>query len=239
MTSAEECHPGMREKTWEEREDVNMNRPVSGPAGGALDREGHNGAHSSVKRSAYEPPRLMQTSRASPPRARYLQESAFASAISAAGVAHSVARACSQGRLLECGCEPSRHRATAATVAAAAAAAVAATSAASQATIGRQGHQHQQVATRNTWKWGGCSHNLEFGLHFSTNFLDAREKNNGDIHSRIVLHNNEAGRQPVTICCMWLIHVNRTTRDPIDPEYITPEGNRWSQPAEYTSVKFI
>jgi wingless-type MMTV integration site family protein 10 len=87
------------------------------------------------------------------------RESAFAYAISAAGVAHSVARACSQGKLLECGCEP-----------------------------------HRTGGTRRSWKWGGCSHNLQFGLQFSTKFLDAREKNNGDIQSRVVLHNNQAGR---------------------------------------------
>lgn len=51
---------------------------------------------------------------------------------------------------------------------------------------------HQSSSKR--WKWGGCSHNLDFGIEYSKKFLDSREKSQGDIQSRITLHNNEAGR---------------------------------------------
>ncbi|XP_011299177.1 protein Wnt-10b isoform X2 [Fopius arisanus] len=95
---------------------------------------------------------------------RGYRETAFAYAISAAGVAHSIARACSMGRLISCGCDPSSY-------------------------TGRT-----PTKARSThWKWGGCSHNLEYGMEFSRQFLDSREKA-GDIQSTVNLHNNQAGR---------------------------------------------
>lgn len=92
------------------------------------------------------------------------RETAFAFAISAAGVAHSVARACSMGRLLSCGCDPSSYKG-----------------------------KPPAKARGTQWKWGGCSHNLDYGMEFSRQFLDTREKA-GDIQSTVNLHNNQAGR---------------------------------------------
>jgi len=92
------------------------------------------------------------------------RETAFVYAISAAGVAHSVARACSMGRLLSCGCDASNY-------------------------VGKAPANTKGVQ----WKWGGCSHNLDYGIDFSRQFLDAREKA-GDIQSTVNLHNNQAGR---------------------------------------------
>nr|XP_002742304.1 PREDICTED: protein Wnt-10a [Saccoglossus kowalevskii] len=48
------------------------------------------------------------------------------------------------------------------------------------------------------WKWGGCSHNVDFGEEFAQKFLDIREKGRSDVHSRINLHNNAAGRSIVS-----------------------------------------
>lgn len=44
-----------------------------------------------------------------------------------------------------------------------------------------------------TFKWGGCSDNVKYGVKFAKAFLDSRDEA-GDIHSRISLHNNEVGR---------------------------------------------
>ncbi|RLU25648.1 hypothetical protein DMN91_001805 [Ooceraea biroi] len=98
---------------------------------------------------------------------RGYRETAFAYAISAAGVAHSVARSCSMGRLLSCGCDPSNYK-------------------------GKTPAKARGVQ----WKWGGCSHNLDYGMEFSRQFLDTREKA-GDIQSTVNLHNNQAGRLAV------------------------------------------
>jgi len=109
------------------------------------------------------------------------RESAFAYAISSAGVAHSVARACSMGKLMVCGCDPAagRHRAG--------------FQLGGKGSKGRNLPPQQRTRSASRWKWGGCSHNLDFGIHFSKSFLDKREKA-GDIQSRINLHNNQAGR---------------------------------------------
>lgn len=96
------------------------------------------------------------------------RETGFVYAISSAGVAHSVARACSMGRLLSCGCDPSSY-------------------------TGRAARSSGGPGGGTQWKWGGCSHNLEYGMEFSKQFLDAREVA-GDIQSTVNLHNNQAGR---------------------------------------------
>lgn len=108
------------------------------------------------------------------------RESAFSYAIAAAGVTHNVARACSMGRLMACGCEPRSlmflQRNT---------------------YLSRQ--QKLKRLNHNRWKWGGCSHNMDFGLQFSKSFLDADERNSADIQSLIKLHNSEAGRLVSTL----------------------------------------
>ncbi|EDW77897.2 uncharacterized protein Dwil_GK24299, partial [Drosophila willistoni] len=129
------------------------------------------------------------------------RESAFAFAISAAGVAHSVARACSQGRLMSCGCDPTINRKTLnknlrqsldkekklflqylET---------------NQILTPEEEKKYERSKIASRWKWGGCSHNMDFGVEYSKLFLDCREKA-GDIQSKINLHNNHAGRMAVS-----------------------------------------
>jgi wnt family len=45
-----------------------------------------------------------------------------------------------------------------------------------------------------SWKWGGCSVDIDFGIRFARKFLDAREIE-GDARSEMNLHNNQAGRK--------------------------------------------
>ncbi|CAC5383661.1 WNT10 [Mytilus coruscus] len=99
---------------------------------------------------------------ASPFLGRGYRETAFAYAVSAAGVVHQVAVACSLGKLKSCGCDVS-----------------------------------QQGKMKNKWEWGGCSHNINFGEDFSRKFLDSKERKAKDIHAKINIHNNRAGRLAV------------------------------------------
>lgn len=128
------------------------------------------------------------------------RESAFVSAILAAGVAHQISRACSQGRLVSCGCDPQINRK--------------ALTKSFRESLEREnrlvvdamsnhisdntfqikniGGGRKKGSSR--WKWGGCSHNMDYGIEFSKIFLDSKEKAAGDIQSQINLHNNNAGR---------------------------------------------
>uniref|UniRef100_A0A8C8EER6 Protein Wnt n=1 Tax=Otus sunia TaxID=257818 RepID=A0A8C8EER6_9STRI len=112
------------------------------------------------------------------------RESAFIHAISAAGVAFAVTRACSRGELEKCGCDrkirgvspeaPSR-----------------ASPSSSYGCFPSAGFQ-----------WSGCSDNLSYGIAFSQAFVDNPERSRGISSSRALmnLHNNEAGRKVRVEC---------------------------------------
>lgn len=96
------------------------------------------------------------------------REAAFTYAISSAGAVHAITAACARGNISLCGCDSS-HRL--------------------QFPYAKQLEQHQQ-----TWKWGGCSADINFGMKFARKFFDAREIE-GDARSLMNLHNNRAGRK--------------------------------------------
>lgn len=141
------------------------------------------------------------------------RESAFSLALLAAGVAHSVATACSMGKLRGCGCEAKRRhdddkirlKLTQLQLQ---------TLQKGGVGIGMTGHHgnlpadlrsthpsallkplpEELSSVQETWEWGGCSHDVRFGDRFSRDWLDARGSPR-DIHARMRMHNNKVGRQ--------------------------------------------
>ncbi|KAI5612198.1 protein Wnt-10b precursor [Silurus asotus] len=147
---------------------------------------------------------------------RGFRESAFSLALLSAGVAHSVASACSMGKLRGCGCDAKRRidddkiriKLTQLQL----------------QTMQRNGLRHtpefktnnsklpsylrsthpstllkpeEFTSLQETWEWGGCSHDLRFGVRISRDWLDSRGSSR-DIHARTKMHNNRVGRQIVT-----------------------------------------
>ena len=104
------------------------------------------------------------------------RESAFVHALSAAGVAHAVTRACTLGELTTCGCDNSKRRPKPQPL-----------------------EPSPDALTRPSpdFEWSGCSENARFGIAFSEQFVDARERLKGKHMERglINLHNNNAGRK--------------------------------------------
>ncbi|XP_033628861.1 proto-oncogene Wnt-3-like [Asterias rubens] len=98
------------------------------------------------------------------------REKAFVNAIFSAGVAYSVSRACSRGDYLGCSCD-TRHQ-------------------------GPTDQPHQIVAN-STWRWGGCSEDVDFGIDFSRKFTSSKELRN---RASVIMdkHNDEAGRKAVS-----------------------------------------
>lgn len=101
------------------------------------------------------------------------REAAFTYAISSAGAVHAITAACARGNISLCGCDSNyRHHMT----------------------YAEHPESHQQ-----TWKWGGCSVDIDFGIKFARKFFDAREIE-GDARSLMNLHNNRAGRKVSSLC---------------------------------------
>uniref|UniRef100_A0AAY5EY08 Protein Wnt n=1 Tax=Electrophorus electricus TaxID=8005 RepID=A0AAY5EY08_ELEEL len=148
---------------------------------------------------------------------RGFKESAFSLALLAAGVAHSVASACSLGKLRGCGCKAKRRldddkirlkltRLQLQTLQRSGMSAPEfSPNHSGLPTYLRPGHPtallkplpEEGASVQETWEWGGCSHDAHFGVHFARDWLDSRASPR-DIHARMKMHNNRVGRQTVT-----------------------------------------
>lgn len=132
------------------------------------------------------------------------RESAFSFSMLAAGVMHAVATACSLGKLVSCGCgwkgsgEQDRLRAKLLQL---------------QALSRGKSFPHSlpspgpgsgsSPGPQDTWEWGGCNHDMDFGEKFSRDFLDSREAPR-DIQARMRIHNNRVGRQVCVYILSWV-----------------------------------
>lgn len=129
-------------------------------------------------------------------------------AISAAGIAYAVTKACSSGNLVECTCHSNYTQFTGS----------GSGSSSDHHNNHKQGsgqkrsknnfiknlfnsrNLRRQLKKANAvkksggdWKWGGCSDNVQFGLNKSKAFLDARIRSRRDIKTLVKTHNNIAG----------------------------------------------
>uniref|UniRef100_A0AC35EW13 Protein Wnt n=1 Tax=Panagrolaimus sp. PS1159 TaxID=55785 RepID=A0AC35EW13_9BILA len=100
------------------------------------------------------------------------KEAAFTYAILSAGVTHEIGRRCRLGMLKSCGCSDTSKI-------------------------------PKDVApdgVKDDWQWGGCGDNVDYGIKFSKNFIDVREKETmkrSETHGRSLMNrwNNEVGRK--------------------------------------------
>lgn len=92
------------------------------------------------------------------------RESAFVSALIAAGMVHAITKNCSRGELSGCGCD-AEYAAN---------------------------DQEQLNNEAQSWTWGGCSDHLNFGEQVARKVLNQLEKGH-DQHARANLHNNFVG----------------------------------------------
>jgi len=116
------------------------------------------------------------------------RETAFVHAISAAGVAHAVTRACSSGRLDRCGCDRSIEGIGGGTASVGGGGGSAKTATMAPASGSRS----------KAFQWAGCSDNVAYGTAFSKSFVDSREtraKGRDGAKTLMNLHNNNAGRK--------------------------------------------
>ena len=69
----------------------------------------------------------------------------------------------------------------------------------------KQGLKHAEG-----WTYGGCSDNVDYGVYFARNFIDALDRirnstQRGDVIAMMNLHNNDVGRK---VCMIFIYYYN-------------------------------
>ncbi|XP_014681062.1 PREDICTED: protein Wnt-10a-like [Priapulus caudatus] len=103
------------------------------------------------------------------------RETAFANAISSAGVVYHVARSCSLGNLLSCSCQTDMGKPRK-----------------------KEVRQITQDSPNQQWIWAGCHDNAAFASAFAREFLDSKKSRASDLQSNVNTHNKKAGRLAVS-----------------------------------------
>ncbi|KAL1140685.1 hypothetical protein AAG570_000615 [Ranatra chinensis] len=104
------------------------------------------------------------------------REMAFVSAMTSAGIVHSLTRSCAQGDLSGCGCSRG------------------------PAVTRESGHRQQEeeaASTRVEWSWSGCSDNVHLGERVADLFLGAMEHGSDDMNAQTNIHNYKLGKTMV------------------------------------------
>lgn len=107
------------------------------------------------------------------------KEMAFAKAIVAAAVVHTITKNCSLGIIEGCGCDTDYESFNE-----------------NYATGEGLNMTGLEQKTKVDWTWGGCSDNPEYGMQAAKNFLDDLD-DDGGVKGLINLHNNQVGRMIV------------------------------------------
>uniref|UniRef100_H2YMZ8 Protein Wnt n=1 Tax=Ciona savignyi TaxID=51511 RepID=H2YMZ8_CIOSA len=109
---------------------------------------------------------------------RGYKETAFSYAIASAGVTHQVALACSLGKIDACPCKVPKAQLSAGE---------------RRELIVSLPTPHAHIQELTQFHSGGCDHDINYGMMFSSRFLDSRESAH-DFMASTRLHNNRAGR---------------------------------------------
>jgi wingless-type MMTV integration site family, member 6 len=143
------------------------------------------------------------------------RETAFVHAVTAAGIAYTIAKACSMGELVECSCDKNLVRHNVLNNMPGGSNNNQMTAAAAFETT-RSNKNRNKMPRRNgkkritnkrkapmmpdmpamgeTWEWSGCDDNVNFGNRKSKDFLDSRFRRRSDIRTLVKIQNNDAGR---------------------------------------------